>query len=49
VVHLDLAESRLLELVDEVTLRQGAGHSAGPRGRMREDLGRELLVADGQV
>jgi hypothetical protein len=47
VVHLDLSKSRLLELLDEVTLRQGAGHSAGPGGRVKENLGRQLLVADG--
>jgi hypothetical protein len=49
VVDLDLLEFRLLEFVDEVTLRQGTRHSAGPRGRVQEDLGRELLVADGEV
>jgi hypothetical protein len=49
VVDLDLLECRLLEFVDEVTLRQGARHSAGPRGRVQEDLGREFLVADGEV
>jgi hypothetical protein len=48
-VNLDLTESRLLKLVDEVTLRQGPGHSAGPCGRVRKHLWREFLVADSQV
>src|SRR5262249_6034980 len=43
-VHLDVPEACLLEFVDEVTLRQGAGYSAGPGSG-----GRELLVPDGQV
>jgi hypothetical protein len=47
VVDFDLPEFRLLELVDEVTLRQGARYSAGPRGGVQEDLGRQLLVTDG--
>jgi hypothetical protein len=49
VVHVDVPEACLLEVVDEVTLRQGAGYSPGPGCGMREDLGRELLVSDGQV
>lgn len=48
-VHLDLAEACLYEFLDEVTLRQRAGHSARPGGGMQENLGRELLVPDGQV
>ena len=48
-VHLDLPKARLLEFLDEVTLRQGAGYSAGPGRGMPQDLGRELLVADGKV
>jgi hypothetical protein len=48
-VDLDLPESRLLEFLDEVTLRQRAGYSTGPGGRVQEDLGRELLVADREV
>ena len=49
VVHLELSEPSFLEFLDEVTLRQGAGHSTGPGGGMEENLGRELLVTDGQV
>jgi hypothetical protein len=47
VVDLDLLESRFPEFVDEVTLRQGARHSAGPRGGVQKDLRREFLVTDG--
>jgi hypothetical protein len=46
---LDLAEAGPLEFGDEVTLRQGAGHSAGPGGGVREDLGWELFLCDGEV
>jgi len=46
---LDLGEAGSLEFVDEVTLRQGAGHSAGPGGGVGEDLGWELFLRDGQV
>ena len=46
---LDLGEAGPFEFCDEVTLRQGAGHSPGPGGGMAEDLRRELLVGDGEV
>jgi hypothetical protein len=49
VAHGDLAESRLLDLLDEVTLRQGAGYSAGPRRRVQHDLGWKLFIPDRQV
>jgi hypothetical protein len=49
VVHLELPEFRLLEFLDEVTLRQGAGHSAGPGRRVQKDLGRKFLVPDREV
>ena len=48
-VHDDLAETRLLDFLDEVTLRQSAGYSTGPGCRVQHDLGRELLVPDGQI
>jgi hypothetical protein len=35
VVHLDLLEACFLEFLDEVTLRQCPGHSAGPGGGMQ--------------
>ena len=47
VVDRDLLEFRLLEFVDEVTLRQRARYSAGPGGGVQEDLGRKFLVTDG--
>lgn len=48
-MNCDLPESCSLELVDEVTLRQGSGHSAGPRCRVGQDLGRERLVTHRQI
>lgn len=48
-VYHDLAETRLLDFLDEVTLRQGAGHSTCPRCRVQHDLWRELLAAHGQI
>lgn len=46
---LDLDEPRPLELLDEVTLRQGAGDSAGPGRRVGEDFRRELLFVHCEV
>jgi hypothetical protein len=46
---LDRGEAGPLEFGDEVTLRQGAGHSAGPGGGVGEDLGWELFFGDGEV
>ena len=46
---LDLGETGPFEFYDEVTLRQRAGHSAGPGGGMGEDLGWELFLGDGEV
>jgi hypothetical protein len=46
---LDLGEAGAFEFGDEVTLRQGAGHSAGPGGGVGEDLGWELFLGDGEV
>lgn len=41
-VHdLDALEPGGTEFLDEVTLRQGARHSAGPRGRVRHHLRRQ--------
>src|SRR5262245_24321990 len=48
-VDLDVPEPLLFEFVDEVTLRQRTGHSAGPGGRMGEELGWKLLVANSQI
>lgn len=47
--NLDFGEAGPFEFGDEVTLRQGAGHSAGPGGRVGEDLGWELFLGDGEV
>jgi len=46
---LDLGEAGPFEFGDEVTLRQGPGHSAGPGGGVGEDLGWELFLGDGEV
>lgn len=48
-VDADVAKACPLEFRDEVTLRQGAGHSTGPGGRVREDLGRKLVLLHGDV
>jgi AraC-like DNA-binding protein len=47
--HLDVHEPRPLELVDEVTLRQGSGHSAGPCRGVGEHLRRKLVVLDREI
>ncbi len=44
-----LAEAGSIEVADEGTLRQGAGSSPGPRGRMGQDLGREFLLVHGEI
>ena len=46
---LDVGEAGPFEFGDEVTLRQGAGDSARPGGGVREDLGWELFLGDGEV
>ena len=38
--YINVNESCLLQFLDEVTLRQGTGHSAGPGGRVSQDFGR---------
>jgi hypothetical protein len=43
-LDLDRVEADPLKFLDEVTLRQGPGHSAGPSGRMGEDLGWERVL-----
>lgn len=47
--HLDRAEARLCKFLDEVTLRQGSGYSAGPGGRMRQDLRRQSTLFYRQI
>jgi hypothetical protein len=47
--HLDRAESGLFEVVDEGTLRQGAGCSAGPGGWMGQYFGWEFVLVNGEV
>lgn len=40
----DLDESRGLQFVRKDTLREGSGDSAGPRRRIGQDLGRQVVV-----
>jgi hypothetical protein len=47
--NFEFGEAGPLEFGDEVTLRQRAGHSAGPGDGVGEDLGWELFLGDGQV
>lgn len=49
VQDLDRLESNPLQFVDEVTLRQGPGHSAGPGGGMCEDFWRKRVLLDRDV
>src|SRR5687768_29381 len=49
VQNLDRAESDPLHFLDEVTLRQGPGHSAGPGRRMCEDFGWKRVLLDRDV
>jgi hypothetical protein len=44
VVEDDVGESRLLDLLGEVTLRQGARNSAGPRRLAAQDLWRRIVL-----
>ena len=46
---LDAGEACPLHFLDEVTLRHGAGHSAGPGRGMSEYLRRQILLVDGEV
>jgi hypothetical protein len=45
----DVYELGLLEFLDEVTLRQGPGHSPGPRRRVSQHFGRQGVLFDGEV
>lgn len=45
--HFHVFEPNLLQFLDEVTLRQGPGHSAGPRRGMRQHFGRQGVLLDG--
>src|SRR5215211_2580337 len=47
--HLDSGEAGLAELVDEVGFCQGPGDASGPGGGLGQDLGRQVVLADGQV
>jgi hypothetical protein len=44
VVEDDVGESRLLDLLGEVTLRQGARNSAGPRRLAGQHLWRQIVL-----
>ena len=44
VVDDDVGESRLLDLLGEVTLRQGARNSAGPRRLAGQHLWRQIVL-----
>lgn len=47
--HIYVAEAGGLELGDEVTLRQRAGHSPGPSRRVGEDFRWQLLLIDCEI
>jgi hypothetical protein len=47
--YLDFGEACLCKFLDEVTLRQGAGHSPGPRGWVSQDFRRQITLVHREV